>query len=160
MVLLRNPKDACLSLVALSHEIAQHDVSDLELSRAKQSLIENLRSYKTFYDKVLKVKDGIIIAEFSLVTTDFGEIIRRMNKRFGTTFAPYKNSEKNDSTLFKKGGFHLSPNQQRDSIKDYLRQCFNSDDVEVLVNDAMAIYQEMLQVECQQAKIYGGSSHD
>lgn len=160
MVLLRNPKDACLSLVALSNEIAERDVSDVELSRAKQSLIENLRNYKTFYEKVLTVKDGIIVAEFSLVTSDFGEIIRRMNERFGTGFEPYENSEQNDSTLFKKGGFHLSPNQQRDSIKDFLRQCFNSDDVEALVNDAMGVYQEMLQLERQQAEDYGSSSND
>jgi predicted enzyme related to lactoylglutathione lyase len=160
MVLLRNPKDACLSLVALSNEIAERDPSDVELSRAKQSLLENLRSYKTFYEKVLKVKDGIIVAEFNLVTSDFGEIIRRMNKRFGTAFEPYENSEQNDSTLFKKGGFHLSPNQQRDSIKDYLRQCFDSDDVEALVNDTMAVYQQMLQVERQQAEIYGTITND
>jgi hypothetical protein len=160
MVMLRNPKDACLSLVALSNEIAERDASEVKLSRAKQSLMENLRSYKTFYEKVLQVKDGIIVAEFTLVTSDFGEIVRRMNKRFGTAFELYENSEQNDSTLFKKGGFHLSPNQQRDSIKDSLRQCFNSDDVESLVNDAMAVYEDMLQLERQQGKDYGSSSND
>ncbi|WP_269526531.1 hypothetical protein [Coraliomargarita parva] len=155
MVLLREPKDACLSLVALTYEIEDADLSKGNLKRAKRHLLQNLLDYAEFYRQVATVKDGVIIAEFSVVTHDYGEVLRRMNKRFGTSFKIYTNSEENDQEVFKDGGFHLSPNETRNTIKEYLSECLQAPDVKALVDQAHGIFEHIVSIEQEQAKLYG-----
>ncbi|MEM8867175.1 MAG: hypothetical protein AAGC73_02800 [Verrucomicrobiota bacterium] len=152
MVLLREPKAAALSLVALSKEIAERELSEADKKRSKCTLMQNLEDYTRFYEHVYEVHQGVIIADFNLVTRDFGQIIERVNHRFGTRFAIYKNTEAQDKELFDSGGFHLSPNQKRDSIKDQIRRCFDDPEVMQLAKEATAIYENMLVVEQEQAK--------
>jgi len=158
MVLLRAPKDACLSLVALGYQIDDTEVSDALLARAKLDLINNLAAYRRFYENVLKVKDGIIIAEFKQVTTDYGEVLRRINCRFGTNFTLYENNAENESKVFNEGGFHLSPNSKRDDIKSALRRCYDLDELQPSIADAQAIYEKVLKLEKEQAAQY--KTHD
>jgi hypothetical protein len=151
MVLVRTPKDACLSLVALSFQIKDTQVSDKVIARAKNNLINNLAHYRRFYENVLKVSDDIIIADFNLVTSDYGEVIRRMNCRYGTQFPLYESNQDNEAKVFKTGGFHLSPDAKRDDIKSAIRRCYDLDELQASIADAQAIYQEVLKLEQKQA---------
>lgn len=151
MVLLREPKDACLSLVALSKEIAEREFSDLDKKKSKTALMKNLKDYTKFYQRVDRVRHGVIIAEFGLVTKDFAKIIKRVNARFGTDFSVYHNSQQQDHKLFEAGGFHLSPNQKRNSIKDRIRRFFDDSEVARLADEATVIYKKMLEIERQQS---------
>lgn len=154
MVLVRAPKDACLSLVSLAYQIQDTDVSDEILARAKSDLINNLESYRHFYEKVLTVSDGVIIADFNLVTQNYGEVIRRVNCRYQTNFPLYESNEDNEAKVFEKGGFHLSPNEKRDDIKSAIRHCYELDELQPSIANAQAVYEQVLKLEQQQAAQY------
>ncbi len=154
MVLLRAPRDACLSLVALGFQIEDANISEKRLARAKLDLINVLAAYRRFYENVLKVKDQVIIADFNLVTTNYAEVIRRMNCRYGTHFPLYENNADNESKVFKEGGFHLSPNSKRDDIKATLNRYYSLDELQPSIADAQATYEKLLKIEQEQAARY------
>ncbi|MEZ5696437.1 MAG: hypothetical protein R3E18_08345, partial [Sphingomonadaceae bacterium] len=52
-----------------------------------------LRRYVAFYQAVERVKDHVVIAEFSRVTSDFGSIIAEVNAKFGTDFSLFATSD-------------------------------------------------------------------
>lgn len=144
MVLLRAPADACLSLVALDYEISGVNAADISTEQATRTIIENLQAYERFYRDTLKVYDSIVIAEFSIVTSHYAQIIERMNQQYNTHFYTYINSPENDAKLFDKGGFHLSPNPQRNEIKKAMRAILNSTAVQAALEPANHVYQELL----------------
>ena len=108
MVLLRAPADACLSLVALDYEISGVNAEDISTGEATHTIISNLEAYERFYRTTLTVYYSIVIAEFSVVTSNYGLIIERINQQYKTNFTLYQNSPENDAQLFDKGGFHLA----------------------------------------------------
>ena len=63
-------------------------------------IVQWLRSYTDFYRRVEPVLDRIVVASFESVTTDMGGVIRRVNKRFGTSFVPFEDSEGNVAVAF------------------------------------------------------------
>jgi hypothetical protein len=141
MVLLRHPADACLSLVALDYEISGKRPEEISTTEATATLIENLAAYDRFYRDTLKVYESVVIGDFSIVTSDYGRIIRRINHKCGTQFIPYTNSSENDEKLFDKGGFHLSPNENRDAIKSAIRSILESAAVRPALEQAEQTYQ-------------------
>ena len=45
-------------------------------------------------------RDKFIVGRFEEVTTDFGEVIRRVNARFGTNFKLFEHTEENLRKVF------------------------------------------------------------
>jgi hypothetical protein len=84
MVLIRKPKDAVLSLVI----------------RDPISVDQALRYYISFYETSEKYRDAYVLGLFEEVTEDFGEVIRRINNRFKTNFAPFTHDERNVDGVF------------------------------------------------------------
>src|SRR5215207_3292428 len=84
LVLIRRPKDAVLSLVI----------------RDPISVDQALRYYVSFYETSEKYRDAYVLGLFEEVTEDFGQVIKRMNDKFGTTFSLFRHDEENVSKLF------------------------------------------------------------
>lgn len=147
MVLLRAPADACLSLVALDYEVAGKKTEEISTKAATLSLIRNLEAYRRFYEDTLDVYDSVVMADFSLVTTEYGEVIRRVNEKYGTHFTRYENSRGNDAELFEKGGFHLSPNENRNAIKATIKTALESEAVGPALKQAEELYKEFCGLE-------------
>ena len=84
LVLIRRPKDAVLSLVI----------------RDPISVDQALRYYASFYEVAEKYRDAYVLGLFEEVTEDFGQVIRRLNDKFGTTFSLFRHDEENVSKLF------------------------------------------------------------
>ena len=84
LVLIRKPKDAVLSFAI----------------RDPISVDQALRYYITFYETVEEYREAYVLGLFEEVTEDFGEVIRRINDRFGTTFSPFTHDERNVVGVF------------------------------------------------------------
>jgi hypothetical protein len=84
LVLIRRPKDAVLSLVI----------------RDPISVDQALRYYISFYETSEKYRDAYVLGLFEEVTEDFGQVIERLNDKFGTTFSLFNHNEENVSKLF------------------------------------------------------------
>ena len=75
VVLIRAPEDACVEFLLL---------------RPSLSPAQALRGWIRFYRPLLELRDRVVVGPFPEVTTDFGAVIRRVNERFGTSFAPFE----------------------------------------------------------------------
>ena len=76
LLLVRQPRDAILS------ELLYDDVA----------LPDAMVAYARFYTSLLPYLDNFVVGEFTQVTNDFGAVVRRLNKRFGTSFGEFRHS--------------------------------------------------------------------
>jgi hypothetical protein len=58
-----------------------------------------IRLYRRFHEGILPMADQVLITTFEEVTSDFGEVVRRCNARFGTDFKPYERTEESEKAL-------------------------------------------------------------
>ena len=79
LVLIRHPRDAVLSFAI----------------RDPISVDQALRYYLSFYESVEQYRDAYVLGLFEEVTGDFGQVIRRINDRFGTTFSVFHHDDRN-----------------------------------------------------------------
>src|ERR687894_324314 len=84
LVLIRKPKDAVLSYAI----------------RDPISVDQALRYYLSFHETVEEYRDAYVLGLFDEVTGDFGEVIRRINDRFGTAFSPFSHDDRNVEGVF------------------------------------------------------------
>src|SRR5918912_659425 len=84
LVLIRKPKDAVLSFAI----------------RDPISVDQALRYYLSFYETVEEYRDAYVLGLFEEVTEDFGEVIRRINEKFGTEFSLFRHDEQNVKEVF------------------------------------------------------------
>ena len=141
LVLIRRPKDAVLSLVI----------------RDPISVDQALRYYVSFYETSEKYRDAYVLGLFEEVTEDFGQVIKRMNDKFRTTFSLFRHDEENVSKLFagmesharKKYGETLwerkvqRPAAVRERIKDEIEYDLESPKRKKLIARAEAVYDRL-----------------
>jgi hypothetical protein len=84
LVLIRRPRDAVLSF-ALWNPI---------------SVDQALRYYVSFYETAEKYRDAFVLARFEEITEDVGQVIERINDKFGTTFSLFRHDEENVGRVF------------------------------------------------------------
>jgi len=84
LLLLRNPDGAILS----------------ELQYDNVAIPDALEAYTRFYTCLLPYLDKFVVGEFEQVTHDFGGVIRRVNERFGTSFAEFTHTDETAREVF------------------------------------------------------------
>jgi hypothetical protein len=80
ILVIRNPRDACLSFMVFSHS---DDASDA------------LRRYIAFHEPLLAIRDAFLVAPFDEITRDFGRVLQRANERFSASIKPFVHSDEN-----------------------------------------------------------------
>jgi hypothetical protein len=80
LVVIRKPQGAILSQLIREPGVALRDA---------------LIAYSRFYTCLLPYRDSLVVGEFEQVTHDFGAVVRRINARFGTTFAEFTHTDAN-----------------------------------------------------------------
>lgn len=80
LVLIREPQGAILSQLIREPGVALRDA---------------LVAYSRFYTCLLPYRDALVVGEFEQVTHEFGLVVRRINARFGTSFAEFVHTEAN-----------------------------------------------------------------
>jgi hypothetical protein len=85
LAVIREPEEAILSQLVREPDVALRDA---------------LVAYTRFYRRLLPCRDGMVVADFDEVTKDFGAVTRRVNDRFGTTFAEFEPTGQNTNRCF------------------------------------------------------------
>ncbi|HEY9808671.1 MAG TPA: hypothetical protein V6D13_04965 [Halomicronema sp.] len=93
LVLLRNPKDAVLSCIT---------------AFPKYSIYRSLSYYISFYSAIIDYQNSYIIGEFEEVTQNYSQVIKRVNAKFNTSFALWKNTPANKEKVYKIMGGKLN----------------------------------------------------
>src|SRR5829696_6536674 len=141
LVLIRRPKDAVLSLVL----------------RDPLSVDQALRYYVAFYETVEGHRDAYVLGRFEEVTEDFGEVIRRINDRFGTAFSLFRHDEENVNNVFARleknirrnhGGTSWEPKVARPSaakerMKEDVKYDLESPERKRLIAEVEAVYDRL-----------------
>jgi hypothetical protein len=140
IVVIRSPRDAVLSEVIREPR-----------KRLKRGLLE----WNSFYGLVRPVLDQVVVADFATVTSDYGIVIDEVNRRYGTSFSPYRNSPERDEEVFAsieagarargKSGSRLErqvprPSKERAEHKVALQAEMDAPDLRPLVERAEALY--------------------
>jgi hypothetical protein len=102
LVLIREPEDAVLGWV---------------LRRGYITTGQALRSYRRFYASLLPYRNRLVVGAFGDVTTDFGQIIRRVNERFGTRFAEFEHTEEAVASLFQAMEWYRTSVSKADEVE-------------------------------------------
>lgn len=142
LVLIRDPADS-----VLSHMIREPGIS------AKQALANWVR----FYEAVIPVRERVVIADFADVTTDLGDVIRRLNAKYGTDFEVFEHTQQNVDECFeviehrnrqKYGQIAESkvprPSAEREGLKAGLREEFDAHRLEGLRTRAYRVYRSLV----------------
>jgi hypothetical protein len=143
IVLIRPPEESVLSYVTRWPEL---------------TIGHALRGYIRFYAPLVAYRDRFVIGRFGEVTTDLGMVIRRVNNRFGTSFAPFEPTEENlravrdeldrwDANTYRQGGqVELGrgrPTEEKEAAKATLRARYRGRSLARLRSGAEGLYRTM-----------------
>jgi hypothetical protein len=85
LVMVREPAESILEML---------------IARPSCSVRQAIRGWVRFYQSLLPFQRGFVVGEFSAVTEDFGAVIRRVNRRFGTAFREFRHTDANVAACF------------------------------------------------------------
>ena len=141
LVVIRRPRDAVLSF-ALWDPI---------------SLDQALKYYISFYETVEKYRDAYVLGLFEEVTEDFGQVIKRVNDKFGSTYSLFRRDEENVGKVFadvetharKKYGGTISerkihrPSTVKEKIKHDIEGDLENSKRKKLIAEVEAVYDRL-----------------
>jgi hypothetical protein len=146
VVVIRAPADAVLSEI---------------IREPRKRLRRGLLEWNSFYGTVRPVLDRVVVAEFSTVTIDYSVVVEEVNRRFGASFVPYRNSPESDEAVFAsieaaarsrgKSGSRLEtqvprPSEERSARKQILIAELQRPELRALLERAESLYAEYLAV--------------
>ena len=121
MVLVREPDAAVLSSLAL---MSQASGATFNAGARRRLVREATLRYARFYERLVPVRERVLLIRFEDAITDFGVVVERLNARAGTTFTRFEHTEANVARITASAGFHLAPNAERDSMKHLWKEAY------------------------------------
>ena len=143
LVLIRDPKDAVLSLV-IRKNLRRVDLS--------------IEEFINFYGGIQRVRDSVVIADFKDVVSDFGKVIDRVNERFNVSFGRFEHTQENVDACYEEidriereksntGGVrptHVArPSEERAQLKSDLEGQLQVGRAGALLAEATDIYRDL-----------------
>lgn len=150
LVLLRQPEEACISLVIRNYGYQSYSISILS---------KLLKKYIQYYKPLLPFKESFVVAKFETVTTNFSLPIIKINQFNQTNFGIFNHTEENVKKCYdeieqytklylaSKNKFEAvvsTPSHSRDHDKKILKQLINSTEIQQLRYSANQIYEALL----------------
>jgi hypothetical protein len=144
MVIVRPPLES-----ALSH-MARHRIP------ARPTLVAWIR----YHQRILPYLGSIVITTFEGMTKDFGAVIERINRTFGTSFRVWQHTKENEEHVFeqirKRNRFRFGealtperlralalPTPEREALKDKFRDQLEAPELASLREEAQSLYEQV-----------------
>ncbi len=143
MMLIRDPLDAVVSLLALQAESFERTG---KAPRRPMDADDALHGWIKFYSAMLPHCDKIVVAPFDVVTRDISPFIRQLNERFATDFIENWQDQAKAGSI----GWHAMPNSIRSAIisksrADVTQQLTKSDNHLRRLRHAQELHQAILE---------------
>jgi len=146
ILLIRDPDEVALSRVASHPPIT-----------LRQALIDFVQCYES----VLPWRNSFVVGDFTVVTSDFGSLMARLNAKFGTSFVEFDHTEENvkrcfdeideryramnDATQKRFGEVVARPSTERESAKKVLKKELESEQLRTLRQRATKAYKLLVE---------------
>jgi hypothetical protein len=120
VVLIRNPKDAVVSGVALSKQvrIVEHNI---EVPEQQVPFKDRIWAWNVFYRALLPYRDRLLVITLGAVVEDMGHVIDRVNDCFDTDFRRFEHTPKTVTEVHARQGYHAGPSERRTELKKEVR---------------------------------------
>jgi len=120
VVLIREPSDAVVSLVALQKEVRD------DAFAPPRSVRDGLSAWRAFYRALVPYRErgAFVVAPFRTVIHDVGRVLEQVNAHFGTEFVPFDHTEAAVAAVHDERGVHAGPSDRRDRLKAETRAAF------------------------------------
>jgi hypothetical protein len=109
------------------------------------TLPQALRCYARFYRKIEPYAEGFVISPFAKTTGALGEVIRTVNQRFGTDFAPFEHTEENMRALRPHGEPRSEEERARQARKAEKKAALQRPACRKPLAEAQAVHRRMTQ---------------
>jgi hypothetical protein len=106
---------------------------------------------------LLRYVDDVVVADFEDVANRFGDVVTRLNSRFGSSFAPFPDDPRSVADVFHDidrydqlvlgpaAAFSTArPTAAKDQRKDSVKQELRSPQFRPLLEDCERLYQKLL----------------
>lgn len=144
ILLLREPEDAVVSYLVMEPDIPPRQA---------------LRHYLRFYSTCLPLVDRMVVAGFDQVVSDYGEVLRRTNQRFGCSFQEFVHTDANVASVMRSIEEHTRtlkdsgvtrgerrmarPSDERERLKHAVRQKLQKPEVAPLLAAAEDLFHQL-----------------
>jgi hypothetical protein len=138
-------------------------VGSLVIRHPGVAVADGLREYIAFHSHLKRRREGILFASFPRVTSDFGSLIGDVNRRFGTQFARFEQTDANLAAVYKRldemdagdrtrragdpGATVARPQEAREAAKASLAPQFQRPSTARLVAEARRAVSELVDLE-------------
>lgn len=106
------------------------------------SLKQGFRHYSMFHEKLLPVRDRMLIADFKQVTSDMGQVIERCNQKFGTAFVPFEHTDENVRDCRERVPSSRRTDSRDKSKEQIMTQIQNDSRLQKAVQQAEYLYEQ------------------
>ena len=134
LVVIREPRAAITSLQALWRQ------SGVSI----QSVNGLLKRYIQFYEMLLPYREHMVVSEFKRTTTEYPSVIRQLNQRFALYLPEVETQEELEALVIPASKAHLSPSNDRESVKREIRANFDQTVDPRLLESAVLAYQNFI----------------
>jgi len=139
ILLIRAPEETVLSFV---------------IRHPQLTLGQALRGYARFYEPLVGYRESVVVGTFPRVTTSFGEVVARVNARFGTSFSTFDHTPDNVDRCMNGIARYVranhpperyervvpTPSAERERLKDALRPRYRAESLRRLRRRGEVIY--------------------
>lgn len=144
IVVIREPYDAIVSYGSFTIQLKNFYNNNKKKYSEEWRIKWDIQYYIDFYSEIYKIMDHVILAPFDEVTNDFGLIINKMNKKFKSNFISFDHSIENEQEIFKNSWSHLSPSNERNSIKPFVKKLLENKECKDLLSEADNIFKQLI----------------
>ncbi|MBI82950.1 MAG: hypothetical protein CMJ81_07120 [Planctomycetaceae bacterium] len=116
-----------------------------------------LKQYVRYHQQIRFYSNSFVVATFDEITTDFGAVVRRVNKKFGTDFDQFEHNEENVAECFRRlDEFNKTeskapavraarinrPSAAKEALKLEAARKIDAPELAHLLNEALQIFEE------------------
>jgi hypothetical protein len=120
-----------------------------------------LRGYVRFHEPLLPYAGDVLIATFDEVVADYGAVVRRINRRYGTSFVAFEHTPENVQAVFDEIDEHFRvqvgtgpqlerrvarPSEERDRLKGERRAIYRGPRLSPLRARAEELYERFADI--------------
>lgn len=121
---IRNPRDAVVAWMTYADHFHRLDSNGSVRYRRLWLQAQTWRFAK-FYEATNRIPHAYVLSDFDKTTTEFSAVMAQLNDKFGCHFELFDHSAANVRAIFDSSKEHLSPNELRNTNREFYEDLYD-----------------------------------